>query len=154
YLREVNRSFRPEFVNRLDRIIAFDELTPDEVKDVARIALTRIESRRGILEAGVNLRVEEAALALLAQGGYSESYGARALRRHLDDHLIAPIARLLGRSGSDARGGTVRVLEKARAESDLDRDRTVLGTIEHGELVFRLLSGRTASTRKEEWGAE
>jgi ATP-dependent Clp protease ATP-binding subunit ClpC len=152
YLKEVNRSFRPEFVNRLDRIISFDELLPDEVKEVSRLALTRIESRRGLLEAGVTLRVDESALARLAKGGYSETYGARALRRHLDDHLIAPVSRLLGRVGPDARGGTLRVLDRKTAEVDLDR--SVIGTLDHHDLCFRLLGGRTAASRKDEWSAE
>ncbi|RYE86526.1 MAG: ATP-dependent Clp protease ATP-binding subunit, partial [Myxococcales bacterium] len=63
YVRQVNASFRPEFVNRIDRIIAFAPLTAAEAERVARMALGRICTRRGLVEAGVQLLVSQRALA-------------------------------------------------------------------------------------------
>ncbi len=134
YLKVVNKSFRPEFVNRLDRIITFQELTPEQVQQVARIAFGRIQTRRGFLEQGAGLELSEEALAILAEGGYSEAYGARALRRNLEDNLVAPVSRILGKTGGDARGGIVKV----RAEGK--------------ELRYELERPRDARARRDQWG--
>jgi len=95
YVREVERTFRPEFVNRLDRVVAFGTLRPEEVRQVAAMAVGRIASRRRIARDGASLTVSPAALDRLASDGYSARYGARALRRHLEDHLVSPIAQAL-----------------------------------------------------------
>jgi ATP-dependent Clp protease ATP-binding subunit ClpC len=119
YQSAVNRSFRPEFVNRLDRIVAFRELQPAEVAAVCRVAVERLKHRRGLTEQGIELAVGDRALARLAELGYSEAYGARALRRAIDDHLVAPVARLLGRLGPDARQGTIVVEGEPAAPNGL-----------------------------------
>lgn len=100
YHRAVAQAFRPELVNRIDRVIPFAPLTPDEIAAITRLALDEIGARRGLR--GVALEVTPAAVAALARGGYSERYGARALARHLDAALVAPLARELNaRSASD-----------------------------------------------------
>ncbi|MCA9708940.1 MAG: ATP-dependent Clp protease ATP-binding subunit, partial [Myxococcales bacterium] len=109
YLEQVDRHFRPEFVNRLDRVIPFRSLTADEIAQVARVALRGLVEREGLLARAIALRVDDAALAHLARGGFSDAYGARALRRHLEDHLVTPVARLLAEAGADAEGGAVEV---------------------------------------------
>lgn len=93
FVREVERSFRPEFVNRLDRVIAFSPLSHDEIRAVTRIAIERIARRRGLVAKGTSLTVSDAAIHALAAEGHSPRYGARALRRHLEDALVVPIAR-------------------------------------------------------------
>ncbi|HUH05442.1 MAG TPA: AAA family ATPase [Kofleriaceae bacterium] len=104
YERAVREAFRPEMVNRLDRVVAFRALTPDEVGQVTAIALEQLADRRGLQENGILLEVTEEARAVLARGGYSETYGVRALRRHLDRALITPLAHELARLGPVARG--------------------------------------------------
>jgi ATP-dependent Clp protease ATP-binding subunit ClpC len=114
YLDVVQRSFRPEFVNRLDRVIPFSALGREEVRSVARLVVSRIAARRGLIELGLALSVGEAALDAIAEGGYSSEYGARALRRHADDVLAAPLARLIGSVGATAaRNGSVHVRTEA-----------------------------------------
>jgi ATP-dependent Clp protease ATP-binding subunit ClpC len=100
YAREVDRTFRPEFVNRLDRVVPFRPLTREELHQVASLALTRLKLRRGFAEEGIALQVSPRALATLVEGGYSARYGARALRRHLEDHLAAPVAALLSEAST------------------------------------------------------
>ncbi len=92
YLRAVESTFRPEFINRLDRVIPFDALGAAEVRAVATMTLAKLAQRRGL--DGVALTVSDAAVDHLSARGYSNRYGARAMRRHLEDHLVAPIARL------------------------------------------------------------
>ena len=105
----MSRSFRPELVNRLDRIVAFSSLTRDEVHRIARLTVERLAHRRGFLEGRVKLEVADDAIAALAEGGYSPAYGARALRRHIEDELVVPVARLLSALGAERKGSTVHV---------------------------------------------
>jgi ATP-dependent Clp protease ATP-binding subunit ClpC len=71
--------FRPEFLNRLDEIIVFRQLTRDEVKQIADIMLREISTR--LLDQGITLEVTERFKNRLADEGYDPSYGARPLRR-------------------------------------------------------------------------
>ncbi|MFO0626447.1 MAG: AAA family ATPase [Polyangiales bacterium] len=95
YTREVDRTFRPEFVNRLDRVVAFQPLDRAQLREVASIALQRLRARRGLGGRDIALHVSDAALDALVHDAWSPRYGARALRRHLEDALVAPLARAL-----------------------------------------------------------
>ena len=76
---ELKQYFRPEFLNRLDEIIVFRQLTRDEVKVIAEIMLKEVFGRMG--EKGITLSVTEAFKERLVEEGYNPSYGARPLRR-------------------------------------------------------------------------
>ncbi|WGV24810.1 ATP-dependent Clp protease ATP-binding subunit [Halotia branconii] len=76
---ELKAYFRPEFLNRLDDIIVFTQLSKDEVKEIAEIMLRDVSSR--LTEKGIILEVTERFKELVVQEGYSPSYGARPLRR-------------------------------------------------------------------------
>jgi ATP-dependent Clp protease ATP-binding subunit ClpC len=76
---ELKQYFRPEFLNRLDEIIVFRQLTRDEVKEIAEIMLKEVFTRMG--EKGIHLSVTEAFKERLVEEGYNPSYGARPLRR-------------------------------------------------------------------------
>ena len=75
----LKQSFRPEFLNRLDEIIVFRQLTRDEVKQIAELLLKNVEGR--LREQNLLLEVSEAFQELLITEGYDPSYGARPLRR-------------------------------------------------------------------------
>ncbi|MDY7228503.1 AAA family ATPase [Hyalangium rubrum] len=109
YLREVHRHFRPELVNRIDQIIPFHALTSEQVAEVARLGVEKLGQRRGLLQRGITLEVPPEVTATLATSGYQEAYGARAMRRHLDQHLVVPVARALSAAGRDAQGGRVDI---------------------------------------------
>lgn len=152
YLREVNLAFRPELVNRLDRVIAFSELSEAEVEKVARIALEKVRIRRGLLDGGITLHVTEAALALLARDGYSEAYGARALRRHMEDELVAPASRLIGRSGGEARGATLIARAANEAPVELEGLAQSIGSEKRGELHLELRRPKAERARRDQIG--
>lgn len=76
---ELKQYFRPEFLNRLDEIIVFRQLSRDEVKEIAEIMLKEVFSR--MLEKGIALSVTESFKERLVEEGYNPSYGARPLRR-------------------------------------------------------------------------
>jgi len=76
---ELKQYFRPEFLNRLDEIIVFRQLSRDEVKEIAEIMLKEVFGR--MEEKGIHLSVTEAFKERLVEEGYNPSYGARPLRR-------------------------------------------------------------------------
>ncbi|MDA0964987.1 MAG: ATP-dependent Clp protease ATP-binding subunit [Cyanobacteria bacterium] len=76
---ELKQYFRPEFLNRLDEIIVFRQLSRDEVKEISEIMLKEVFSR--MQEKGITLTVTEAFKERLVDEGYNPSYGARPLRR-------------------------------------------------------------------------
>jgi ATP-dependent Clp protease ATP-binding subunit ClpC len=109
YLREVHKHFRPEMINRIDQIIPFHTLTSDQVSEVARLGVEKLRQRRGLLQRGITLELPAEATRTLAASGYQEAYGARAMRRHLDQQLVAPVARALSSAGREAQGGRLEV---------------------------------------------
>jgi ATP-dependent Clp protease ATP-binding subunit ClpC len=90
---ELKQYFRPEFLNRLDEIIVFRQLTKDEVKEIAVILLKEVFGR--LAEKGITLDVTEKFKERLVEEGYNPSYGARPLRRAimrlLEDSLAEEI---------------------------------------------------------------
>ena len=112
---ELKQYFRPEFLNRLDEIIVFRQLSRDEVKEISEIMLKEVFTR--MQEKGITLTVTEAFKERLVDEGYNPSYGARPLRRAvmrlLEDSLAEEF--LSGRIGE---GDTALV--------DVDDDKQVI----------------------------
>ena len=85
--------FKPEFINRIDEIVRFRSLTPDDLSEIVRIQLRQLAGRaEGV---GIKLEVDQAAEAWLAACGYDPEYGARPLRRVLQRELSDRLAVLL-----------------------------------------------------------
>ena len=85
-MEEVKRLFKPEFLNRIDEIIVFHQLTKEHMKGIADIMLRGIE-KRSKEQLDITLTVNEAAKELLIDKGYDEKYGARPLRRTIQSLL-------------------------------------------------------------------
>jgi ATP-dependent Clp protease ATP-binding subunit ClpB len=121
-MAEVKTSFRPEFVNRIDEIVVFHALDEKNIKDIARIQLRYLEERLAKLEIG--LEVADSALAQLANAGFDPIYGARPLKRAIQQGIENPLSRLIleGRFAAkdvirvEYRGGAMQ-FEKAVARS-------------------------------------
>ncbi len=124
YLEQVDTHFRPEFVNRIDRVIPFHPLDRAQIQAVAEVSLARVRERDGVGERGITLEVASATLDRLAREGYSDTYGARALRRELEDRLVAPLARTLAPLGDRSEAGTVRVRERGEPTAKPDGGRS------------------------------
>ena len=87
---ELKRMFRPEFLNRVDDIIVFSQLSEDEIAEIARLMLSSLEKR---LEAnGINASFDDSAVRLLAKEGFDPVYGARPLRRAIQSKVEDLIA--------------------------------------------------------------
>jgi ATP-dependent Clp protease ATP-binding subunit ClpB len=96
---EVRRNFRPEFVNRIDEIVVFHSLDAKNIESIAKIQLRRLEARLAAQE--IRLEVSDAALAEIAKVGFDPVYGARPLKRAIQQQIENPIAQrvLEGRVG-------------------------------------------------------
>jgi len=105
-LAEVRGHFRPEFLNRLDEIIVFSPLGPDELRSIVEIQLRRVAER--MTERELTLDVDSAVMDAIAQAGYDPVYGARPLKRAIQRMLENPLAqRIL--AGEYHAGDTVAV---------------------------------------------
>lgn len=91
-LRAVAGSFRPEFVNRLDRVIVFKPLTRELMQNILQKELTLVLERRGLKNREWAVEWEASALEFLLDRGFSQSMGARPLKRAIDQYLLAPLA--------------------------------------------------------------
>lgn len=151
YQKQVNRAFRPEFVNRLDRIITFQPLSQEQIQQVARLLINKSSLRRGFVERGVLLKVTPKALDVLSSEGFSEKYGARALRRHVEDHLIAPCAQILSKIDPELRGAQMLVSTK-QEPSELKGE--PLGSLETESLRIEISRPTAQKTAKERRGFE
>ncbi len=102
----VQAHFRPEFINRLDDIVVFHSLTKTQIREIAKIQLRGLEKR--LRERGIALALTEAAYALLADVGFDPVYGARPLKRAIQQQLENPLATQI-LSGHFGNGDTIKV---------------------------------------------
>ena len=88
-MKAAETRFSPEFRNRIDEIIIFSPLTMDEVREIAKLYLAKIQ--KNMERQGKVVEVTEEALNLLTEKGFSPAYGARFLKRHIDQKVKLPI---------------------------------------------------------------
>jgi ATP-dependent Clp protease ATP-binding subunit ClpC len=94
-MKAINQSFRPEFVNRLDRIIVFRALGREQMRSIVAKELAQVLERRGLRTREWAVEWEPSALEFLLEKGFSHAMGARPLKRAIDQHLLAPLAATL-----------------------------------------------------------
>jgi ATP-dependent Clp protease ATP-binding subunit ClpC len=112
----LKRTFRPEFINRIDEIIVFESLTPEHMLQIVDLQMKEIEER--LAEQGLAVSLTDAARRWLANEGYEEQFGARPLRRALQRHVESPLS--------------VKLLKGEYAQDD-----HVLIDVRDGKLTFR-----------------
>ena len=115
-LEELKRTFRPEFINRVDNVIVFHALSREDIAKIVDLELDKVRAR--LVERNIELEVTDAAKEALAEEGYSDEYGARPLRRVIQNRIEDAL--------SDA------MLEGRFADGD-----TVLVDAEEEEVVLR-----------------
>jgi ATP-dependent Clp protease ATP-binding subunit ClpC len=108
-MEELKRSFRPEFINRIDDIIVFHSLNVEHIKEIIRLMVSRINTQ--LTERGIELLLTPAAENALVEKGYDPTYGARQLRRTIQKHIEDPLAEAIVRG---------QLPDSARIEVDLD----------------------------------
>ncbi|MBI4756287.1 MAG: ATP-dependent chaperone ClpB [Betaproteobacteria bacterium] len=124
-MAEVKTYFRPEFINRIDEVVVFHALDERHIASIARIQLGLLEKRLAKLEMG--LEVSETALAELAEAGFDPVFGARPLKRAIQERIENPLAR--------------GILEGRFAAKDVVRV-----DVEYGQLVFSRTGRETAGS--------
>jgi len=110
-LGELRRTFRPEFLNRVDEIVLFRPLSLSEIAQIVDLLVADL--RRRLEDRGVKLELTPEARELIAEKGFDPVYGARPLRRYIQRELETRVARALI-SGEVGEGATVRVGAKDR----------------------------------------
>src|SRR5215210_4936646 len=125
-MKAAENRFSPEFRNRIDEIVVFSPLMMDEVRDIAKIYTGKL--CRQMEQQGKRCRVTPAAIDLLTEKGYSPAYGARFLKRHIDEKVKLPITAMWKDASSfvaDVENGEVVV----KSESPVAAD-SFLGAVE------------------------
>ena len=110
---EVERHFRPEFLNRVDELIIFNALTHEDLTTIVHLQLDEVRSR--LAEHDLELDLQPAAIDFLIEKGFHEDYGARPLRRAIERFIEDPLAETLLR-GEFSGGSRVRVDREKDAE--------------------------------------
>ncbi|MCC7182852.1 MAG: ATP-dependent chaperone ClpB [Rhodocyclaceae bacterium] len=115
-MNEVKSHFRPEFINRIDEVVVFHALDAEHIRDIARIQLGNLEKRLAKLDIGIT--VTDAALTELARVGFDPVFGARPLKRSIQEHIENPLSS--------------KLLEGSYGPQD-----RVVVDADNGEIVFR-----------------
>ncbi len=113
----LKRTFRPEFLNRIDEIVIFNTLTQADVEKIVDLQMREISER--VREQGITLELTPAARSWLAREGFDPQFGARPLRRTLQRHVESPLARQLLKG--EFRPGDVVIVNVARDENGQER---------------------------------
>ena len=87
----LQKFFKPEFLNRIDSIVFFRKLNEKNVREIAAIMFIQIEKR--ILEKGFEIKISDSALMQIANLGYEPEFGARPLKRAIQNYLTVPLSR-------------------------------------------------------------
>jgi ATP-dependent Clp protease ATP-binding subunit ClpA len=120
-MREVERRFSPEFRNRIDDVVLFQPLSKDEVRTITVQQLDRLQ--QSLAKGGRTLQISPEALEQIVKDGYSLAYGARFLKRCIDDRIKLPISQRWTEGElftADVRDGKVEI-EVSRASGGMSR---------------------------------
>jgi ATP-dependent Clp protease ATP-binding subunit ClpC len=120
-MKAAEQRFSPEFRNRIDEIVVFSPLTMDEVRQIAVLYLNKL--RRQMEFQGKEVEVTEKAIDLLTEKGFSPAYGARFLKRHIDEKVKLPITTMwkgAARFLVDVENGEVAIKAITDASAELN----------------------------------
>lgn len=115
--------FRPEFLNRLDDIIIFDVLSKGAIKEIVKIQIEMIKER--LRDKEIELSVSDSVIDLLAKEGYNPQYGARPLKRMIQEKILNPVASMM--IGNKVLSGGY-----------------ILVDVEKGQFIFDVRKGRNS----------
>ena len=104
----VTQHFRPEFLNRVDDVVVFHPLAKDQITDIAAIQVKMLQAR--LAESDIRLELADDALAFLVDVGYDPIYGARPLKRAIQNYVEIPLAQAL--LGGRYKGGDLVVMHR------------------------------------------
>jgi ATP-dependent Clp protease ATP-binding subunit ClpC len=139
-MKEVERFFRPEFINRLDEVIVFHPLTKEDLVNIIDYETSKVAKR--LSQQGITVELDQKAKDFLIEKGYNPDFGARPLRRALGTYIEDPLSEML-LQGEFKPPCRVLVTRKAEATPD--------GTDKEQEhLFFQQVEGEPPPEKKEE----
>ncbi len=109
--KELKNKFSPEFLNRLDDIVLFDQLSEDNILKIVEVELKDFTER--MLEIDIEVSLDEAAKNFLAKEGYEPAYGARPLKRAIQNHVEDLLADAIIK-GEVKKGSKVKIVKKSK----------------------------------------
>ncbi len=132
-IQELKDNLRPEFLNRVDHIIVFNALNQQHIRRIVRMHLDKLTSR--LKEQGYTLAIDPKAVNLLAEEGFDPEYGARPVRRTVQERIESEIAEHILK-GIFRKGDTIHVIRKDKESLEfLPGDQKVTETMEREEEV-------------------
>ncbi|WP_126992985.1 ATP-dependent Clp protease ATP-binding subunit [Thermosipho globiformans] len=127
-IEEVKKTFRPEFLNRIDEVVVFHKLTENNIREIIEILLKDIRKR--LSEKGISLELSKSAKDFLVQEGYDPAYGARPLKRAIQRYIEDPLSEEL--------------LKGKFKEND-----TIVCSYENGKIVFKKKRQRKVKVKND-----
>jgi ATP-dependent Clp protease ATP-binding subunit ClpC len=112
-LKEIERFFRPEFINRLDDIIVFRPLTKEDLVQIIEYEVGKVSKR--LSQQGITLQLDQSAKDFLIERGYNPDYGARPLRRAIGQHIEDPLSEALL---SGEMGGKTKIVVSRKTDDE------------------------------------
>lgn len=109
-LEELKHNFRPEFLNRLDKIIVFHPLNKEDIRHIVDIQINKLIKR--LVKENIDLEISEEARNFIAEKGYDPEYGARPVRRTITEYIEDPLSEAV-LSNRFQEGQKIRVLRQA-----------------------------------------
>lgn len=122
-MESLKNYFRPEFLNRLDEIIIFDILTPEVIQSIVVLQIDIIKKR--LLEKDINLEVSQEVLGYLSEKGYDPHYGARPLKRLIQNKILTPVASYMIAQNMLKGGRVAVVMEKGEIVIKVEKKTTL-----------------------------
>ena len=108
-LKELKDNFRPEFLNRVDKVVVFNALNNEHIKEIVKLHFARLGQR--LKDKKISLDLTESALEYLAKASYDPHYGARPVRRKIQDLIEDPLTNKF-LEGIFQEGDTVKIALK------------------------------------------
>ncbi|MBN2306900.1 ATP-dependent Clp protease ATP-binding subunit [Candidatus Peregrinibacteria bacterium] len=136
-LKEMKDHFRPEFLNRVDKVIVFKPLTSENIEKVVKLQLKEFNNR--LTDKGIGIEATPAAISLLAEKSYDPKYGARPVRRKLQDLIEDPIAEKI-LNGSFPPGTLIKI-DQAKDKNEF--------TFEAGKLEKAAIKVKVAPAKRK-----
>ena len=96
---EAARFFRPELFNRIDHVVPFSPLQAEAIEAITHREISKLEAREGLRQRGIRLRVPDEIRRWLAARGVAPRYGARPLKRLIEQRMVGPLAQVLSTQG-------------------------------------------------------
>jgi ATP-dependent Clp protease ATP-binding subunit ClpC len=117
---DLDNEFRPEFINRLDRIVAFRSLSRDDISSIVNVETATLSKR--LKQKNMGLRFEDSALTFLIERGYNKEMGARPLRRAIEKHVEDELSEMLLKG--ELEGASVISVEHIEGKEELNFNMT------------------------------